>query len=164
MQIQANSRCPGTNANAFVPEQLTSVLRREERDTILKSLSYHTMLTTPPMFGKSRGILDLNSSSLVGTRKTAAATVENSTLWQRMEFSAPMAETQLSACIVQYQSSTAWSDPNFSTPWSDPNFSTPWSYVNWIFFKIFQILSPSLPGMTSSTFRATFAVWSLLWQ
>ena len=34
---------------------------------------------------------------------TAAATVENSTLWQRTPFSTLMAEAQLSACMVQSQ-------------------------------------------------------------
>ena len=52
--------------------------------------------------------------------------------------------------------STPWSDPNLSTPWSDPNFSTPWSDLNWIFFKIFQILRPSILGMTSSTLKPHF--------
>ena len=53
-----------------------------------------------------------------------------------------MAETQLSACIVQCQLPTLCSDPNFPTLWSE---------LNWIFFKIFHILSPSLLGMKSST-------------
>ena len=33
----------------------------------LKVFQNHTMLTTPPTIGTSRGVLDLNSSSLVGT-------------------------------------------------------------------------------------------------
>ena len=36
----------------------------------LKVFRNHTMQTTPPTFGTSRGVLDLNSFSLVGTRKT----------------------------------------------------------------------------------------------
>ena len=36
----------------------------------LKVFRNYTMLTTPPTFGIFRGVLDLNSSSLVGTRKT----------------------------------------------------------------------------------------------
>ena len=43
---------------------------------------------------------------------------------------------------------------NFLTPWSDLNFPTPWSDLNWIFFNIFQILSPSLLGMTSYTLQS----------
>ena len=39
------------------------------RETILKSLSYYTMLTSPPTFGTSRSVLDLNLSSLIGTCK-----------------------------------------------------------------------------------------------
>ena len=38
----------------------------------------------------------------------------------------------------------------------NPNFSTSWSDLNCIFFKIFQILSPSLLGMTSSTLQPHF--------
>ena len=83
----------------------TSVLQQEEGDTILKSLTYHTMLISPPTFSTFRGVLDLNSSSLVGHLQnlTAAATVENSTLWQRTPFSAPMAGAQLFACMLQSQ-------------------------------------------------------------
>ena len=36
----------------------------------LKVFRNHNMLITPPTFGTSRGVLDLNSSSLVETRKT----------------------------------------------------------------------------------------------
>ena len=49
-----------------------------------------------------------------------------------------------------------WSDFNFLIPCSDPNFSTQRSDLNWTFFKIFQILSPSLLGMTSSTIQPHF--------
>ena len=80
---------------------------RGERDTILKSLSYHTMLTPPPTLGTFRGVLDLNSSSGRDSKNlTTATTVENSTLWQRTQFSAPMVEAQLSAGMVQCQPST----------------------------------------------------------
>ena len=116
------------------------------RETILKSLPYHTMLTSSPNVRliswsfRSQFIF----AGRVPKNLTATATVENSTLGQRNPFSAPIAESQLSACMVKSQTSTAWSDFNFSTPWSDINFSAPWSDFNWIFFKIFQILSPSL--------------------
>ena len=36
----------------------------------LKAFRNHTKLTTPPTFGTSHDVLDLNSSSLVGTQKT----------------------------------------------------------------------------------------------
>ena len=39
------------------------------RESILKSLSYYTMLTTPSTFSTSRDVLDLNSFSLVRTRR-----------------------------------------------------------------------------------------------
>ena len=54
------------------------------------------MLETLPTFGTSRGVRSQFNL-------TAAATVENSTQWQRTQFSAPMAETQLSVCMVQSQ-------------------------------------------------------------
>ena len=103
----------------------------------LKVFRNHTMLTKPPTFGTSRCVLDLNSSSLVGTFRNGRklnSMAENS-------ISAPMAEAQLFGFMVQSQIL------NFSTRWSDPN---------WIFFKIFQILSPSLLGMTSSTLQPHF--------
>ena len=43
---------------------------RGERDTILKSLSYHYYANKTQAFGTFRGVLDPLSSSLVGTRKT----------------------------------------------------------------------------------------------
>ena len=67
IQIHRRLRCSGTNV--LLTSDFSSSTRGE-RDIILKSLSYHTMLTTPPTFGTSHGVLDLNSSSLVGTRKT----------------------------------------------------------------------------------------------
>ena len=130
----------------------TSVLPHEERDTIL------IMLTIP----NARHISWCFRSQFIFSGRnpqnlTAAATVENSNLWQRSPSSAPMAATQLSGCMVQSQPSTAWSDFNFSTPWSDPNFSTPWSELSCRdFFKIFQNLIPSPLGMTSSTLQPHF--------
>ena len=72
MQIQADSNTHVTPLFRYesIYKLLTSVLRHEERDTILKSPSYHTMVRTPPTFGTYRGVLDPNSSSLVETRKT----------------------------------------------------------------------------------------------
>ena len=92
------------------------------------------------------------------------STVENSTLWQRTPFSAPMAETQLSAWS-NLKFSTPWSDTYFSKPWSDLNFSTPcsdlsfstsWSDFNWCDFLKSSNLRPSLLGMTSSTLQPHF--------
>ncbi len=57
---------PGTNG--LLTSDFSSSTRRERK--FLKVFRNHTMLTTPPTFGTSRDILDLNSSSLVGTRKT----------------------------------------------------------------------------------------------
>ena len=65
---------------------LTSVRRHEERDTILKSLSYHTMLSTPLKFGTSRGVFTF------------------STPWSDPNFSTPWSDSNFS---------TSWSDPNF---------------------------------------------------
>ena len=68
MQTQNANTCAETGGLCFI-NFLTSVLRHEERQ-FLKVFRNHTMLTTPPTFGTSRGVLDLNSSLLVGTRKT----------------------------------------------------------------------------------------------
>ena len=74
-----------------------------------------------------------------------------STPWLDPNFSTPWLDPNLSTQWSNPNFPTPWSDPNFSTPWSDLNFSTPYSDLNWIFFKTFQILSPSLLGMMSST-------------
>ena len=109
-QMQANTNADTHAGDSVVQVRtvywlLTSVLRHEGRDTILKSLSYHTMLTTSTTFGTSRGVLDLNSSLPVEIRKIQpyTSTVETPTQWQRTSFSAPMAEAQLSVCMVQSQ-------------------------------------------------------------
>ena len=85
------------------------------------------------------------ANTLVGTRKnfTAAATSENSTvcLYGPMSTFNSMVGLQLLNTMV---------GPNFTTSWSAPNFSASELELNWMFFKIFQILSPSLLGMTSS--------------
>ena len=128
------------------------------------------MLTPPPTFGTSRGVLDLNSSS---QNLIAAATVENSPLWKRTLFFALIVETQLSSCTVQSQPSTPWSNFNFSTPWSDPNLSTPWSDLNfstpwldlnWTFFQNLPNSQPISSGHDVSHTPASFPVWGLLWQ
>ena len=99
--------CSGTNAfiNFWL---LSSVLWHEERDTILKSLSYHTMLTTPPNI---QHILGCFRSQFIFAGQdpknlTAAATIENSTLWQRTPFSA---QWQKLNCLP------AWSNLKSST-------------------------------------------------
>ena len=56
------------------------------------------MLTIPPMFGTSRGILDLYSYSLVGICR-----ISSPPQWQGTPFSAPMTEAQLSACMAKSQ-------------------------------------------------------------
>ena len=98
-----------------------------------------------------------------------------STTWSDPNFSTSLSDHNFSTPWSDPNFSTTWSDPNFSTPWSDPNFSTslsdlnfsttwsdpnfstPWSELNCCdFFKIFQILSPSFLGLTSSTLQPHF--------
>ena len=88
---------------------LTSVIRHEERDTILKGLSqsYYANNTANvrhiTLCFWSRFIFivwDLQNL-------TAAATVENLTLWQRTPFSAPMAENS-TICLLGPMSTFNW--------------------------------------------------------
>ena len=65
-QIHKRLRCSGTNCLLIFDFSSST---REVRQ-FLKVFRNYTMLTIPPMFGTSRGVLDLNSSSRVGTRKT----------------------------------------------------------------------------------------------
>ena len=70
MQVDSN-----TQATLLLPVRtflLTSDFGSSTRGDrqFLKVFRNHTMLTTLPTFGTSYGILDLNSSSLVGIRKT----------------------------------------------------------------------------------------------
>ena len=104
-KAETGDSCSGTNG--FLISSLWFFDTRRETQ-FLKVFCNHTMLTPyylTPMFGMSHGVLVLNSSLLVGIRKnlTAAATVENSAQWQRTQFSAPIAEAQMSACMVQSQ-------------------------------------------------------------
>ena len=64
--MQADSVVP-VGTHLFTSEFGSST--RGER-LFLKVFRNHTMLTIPLTFGTSRGDLDLNSSLLVGTRKT----------------------------------------------------------------------------------------------
>ena len=66
MQIQRRTLCCSSK-NAFINFWLQLFDTRGETQ-FLKVFRNHTILTTPPTFGTSRGVLDLNSSSLVGTR------------------------------------------------------------------------------------------------
>ena len=79
---------------------------------------------------------------------TVAAMVENSMLWQRTPFSAPMAEVQLSACMVRSQILNCIVRPQLLNTMVVPQLN--------LFFKFFQILSPSLPSMISSTLQPNF--------
>ena len=113
------------------------------------------MLTTPPTFGTSRGVLDLNSSSLVGTCKTQLYGRELHSLpqWQKLNSLPSCSNPKSSNARSDFNLSTSWSALNFSTPWSDPNFSASWSELNSIFF---QNLPNSQLGMTSSTLQPYF--------
>ena len=102
--------CSRTNVLLLTSEFGSST--RGERQ-FLKVFRNHTMLTTPQ---NVRHISWCFRSQFIFAGRdlqnlTAAATVENSIQWQRTQFSAPMAEAQLSAYMVQCQPSTPWSDP-----------------------------------------------------
>ena len=68
MKTQAKTaevRCSGTKR--LLTSDFSSSIRGERQ--FLEVFHNYTMLTTPPTFGRSRGVIDLNSSSLDGTRK-----------------------------------------------------------------------------------------------
>ena len=96
-------------------------------------------------------------NSKAGTQLSACMVqCQTSNLLSDFNFSTPGSDPSFSTPESDPNFSTPWSDPNFSTPGSDPNFSIPWSDLNSIFFKIFLILSSSLLGMTSSTLQPHF--------
>ena len=98
------------------------------------------MLTTPPMFGTSRGPISISQhhgwtqflSTMVGTQLSSSMVQPQNPNCNCLP---PWQRTQLSTYIVQCQLSTAWSGFNFSAPWSDPYFSTPWSELTESFSK-----------------------------
>ena len=59
--------CSGTNIFINIWVQFLDMRRKTQ---FIKVFYNHTILTTAPTFGTSRGVSDFNSSSLVGTRKT----------------------------------------------------------------------------------------------
>ena len=142
IQIQANTgenksqtetgglRCSRTNGLLITWLRFFDT-RRETR--FLKVFRNHTTLTTPQV---SHISLCFRSQFIFAGRHpenlTTAATVENLIQWQRTQFSAQIAETQLSACIVQSRILNCWV---FQNP---------------------QILSPSLLGLTSSSLQPHF--------
>ena len=127
--------CSGTNC---LFNYLTSVLRHKERDTILKSLSYHTMLTT----------------SFYGWNPTLCPNGRNSTII----FHGPTLKSQLPG-RTQLLTIMVGSNFNCLPQWQTTQLSVyigPKSTPNWLFFKIFKFLGPSLPGMTSFTLQPHF--------
>ena len=102
--------------------------RRETQ--YLKVFRNHTMLTTPPTFGTSRG------------------PISNSQLHSLTPTSQHQGRTPTSQHLGR----------NSTSPHHGRN------STDVIFFKIFQILSPSFLGMTSSTLQPHFLSECLLWQ
>ena len=100
----------------------------------LKVFRNHTMLTPPLKFGTSRGVLRSQFISAGRDRKNITLRIPNYRL------SALMAETQLSASMVQCQ------------------------LPNCLFFKIIKFSGTSLPGMTSSSLQPHFLSQGSLWQ
>ena len=148
MQIQGNTkhrwlRCSGTNT--FINLWLHFFNTR--RETILKSLSYHTMLTTPQRLAH----LVVQSQFLNTIVGPQLLNIMVGTSWQRTPFSAPLAEAQLTACMVHSQLPTATACLNGREP-------------NWLFSKFFKFSGPTLPGMTSFTLQPHFLSGCLLWQ
>ena len=90
-------------------------MRRETQ--FLKVFHNHTMLTTPPTFGISLDVLDLNSSLLVGTRKTQPLPQWYKTQLNGRELNS-LFQWQKLNCLP------AWSNLKSSTEWCGFNFNT----------------------------------------
>ena len=96
---------------------------RGERDTILKSFSYHTMLTKLTLLGTSCGASDLLSSSPVGTRKTQpyASTVETQTSQHHGQNSTSTVRlhgpSRLLTRPVPFGNQLDWSPVNYQLDW-----------------------------------------------
>ena len=114
------------------------------------------MLTTPPTFGTSRDVLDLNSSEpeKINHRRNGRklnSMAENSILCPNgrnliVGLHGPISNPQLHG-----QTSTSQHHGRISTSHHHHG-----QTLIEIFFKIFQILSPSLLGMISSTLQPHF--------
>ena len=104
------------------------------RETILKSLSYYTMLTTPQMFGTSHGTISISQHHVVTQLLNIMVAPQLLTIMvgTQLQLSASMADNP-TVCLHGPQ----------STP-------------NWLFFKIFKFLGPSFPDMMSFTLQPHF--------
>ena len=120
---------------------LTSVRWHEERETILKSLSYHTMLTTP--------------------QRSAHLVVQSQFLNPMFgtQLSSSMAETRPSGSNLKIPTSTVCLNSRES------NCLPTWSKVNsqLTLFQNLQILSTIASGHDVIHTPASFPIWGLLW-
>ena len=118
---------------------LTSWIRffdTRRKTQFLKVFRNHTMLTTPPTFGTSRGPISISLHPV------------------RTHILNIMVGPQLLNIMVGPQLLNIMVDPTSQLHGRNSTKS---------FSKILQILSPSLPGMTSSTFQPHFLL-GLLWK
>ena len=117
------------------------------------------MLTTLPTFCTSRGVLDLNSSSLVGTRKTRTTTsmAENSTVcfYGPMSTFNSMVGLQLLNTIVRPQLPNTMVGPELLNNMVGPQMNLFQNPLN------FQPISSRHDVIHTP---ASFPVWGLLWQ
>ena len=143
------------------------------RETILKSLLYHTMLTTsfnsrnPSLCPNGRNSTIIfhgptSKAQLPGRTSNSQHHGQNSTLWQRTLFSAPMAETQLSSCLAHSQLPTSTvclngRQPNCLPTWPKVNFQLP-------LFQNLQILRTIASRHDVIHTPASLPIWGLLWQ
>ena len=101
IEIHRRLLCSGTSG--LLISHCSSLTRGEKNNSYKSFVSYNANNTL-----NVRHILWCFRSQFIFAGQdpknlTAAATVENSTQWQRTQFSAFMAETQLSACMVKSQ-------------------------------------------------------------
>ena len=142
-QIHRRLSCSGTNA--LINFWLHFFDTR--RETILKGLSYHTMLITslngrnPTLYPNGR------NSTIVFPGLTSKYQLHG-----RTPTSKHYCRTQLLTIMVGTQLQLSAIDADNPTVYLHGPMSTP----NWLFFKIFKFSGPSLPGMTSSTLQHHF--------
>ena len=111
------------------------------RETILKSLSYHTMLTTPPTLSISRGPFSVSQHD--GQTPTVSISLSN-------PFLTIMVGPQLLLSAIEADNRTVC-------------LYGPKSNSQLILFKNLQILSTIASGHDIIPTSSSFSIWGLLW-
>ena len=161
--IQIHRRDSNTQVDSFASGMNVLLLTSEfgsstrERETILKSLSYHTMLKTP-FKGRNPSLCPNGRNSTI----VFHGPISNSQLPGRTPTS--QHNRQNSTCQHQGRTPTvsiSWSELNFNClpQWQTTQLSAyivPSQLLIDVFFKIFKFSGPLLPGIMSFTLQPRF--------